>query len=169
MDGVPGGLLGPRHGALRAPHRRGRGHRLPRRAFVFRKSSSTLVQARFFGVLFASSSVITPFFFGAAVGAVASGRVPAERDGAALVGLALARPRSWGACWRWGRARGSRRSSWRRTATRGEQRLARYFALRAKVAGVVLGAVSLAGMLVLRSDAPTLASRLETWARRPWP
>ena len=47
-------------------------------AFVFRKSASTLGQARFFGVLFASSSVLTPFFLGAAVGAVASGRVPAR-------------------------------------------------------------------------------------------
>ena len=38
-------------------------------------------QARLFGVVFAGSSLITPFFLGAVVGAIASGRVPADGNG----------------------------------------------------------------------------------------
>lgn len=50
-------------------------------AFAFRKFSPTLAFARFYGFLFAISSVLTPFFFGTVVGAVASGRVPADGSG----------------------------------------------------------------------------------------
>ena len=47
--------------------------------FAFRKYAETYAQARLFGVIFAGSSLITPFFLGAVAGGVASGRVP--RDG----------------------------------------------------------------------------------------
>ncbi|HXA11162.1 MAG TPA: cytochrome d ubiquinol oxidase subunit II, partial [Mycobacterium sp.] len=47
--------------------------------FAFRKYAETYGQARLFGVIFAGSSLITPFFLGAVAGGVASGRVP--RDG----------------------------------------------------------------------------------------
>ena len=50
-------------------------------SFAFRKYAATLGQARLFGVVFAGSSLITPFFLGAAVGAIASGRVPADGGG----------------------------------------------------------------------------------------
>ena len=46
-------------------------------SFAFRKYAGTLRQARLFGIIFASSSFLTPFFLGAVAGAVASGRVPA--------------------------------------------------------------------------------------------
>ncbi|MER6970025.1 cytochrome d ubiquinol oxidase subunit II [Nocardioides sp. NPDC000445] len=49
--------------------------------FAFRKYSATLGQARLYGVIFAGSSLIAPFFLGAAAGAVASGRVPADGGG----------------------------------------------------------------------------------------
>lgn len=49
--------------------------------FAFRKYSATLSQARLHGAAFAGSSVVAPFFLGAAAGAVASGRVPAEGGG----------------------------------------------------------------------------------------
>lgn len=45
-------------------------------AFAFRKAVVATWQQRIFGAAFAFSSVITPFFLGAAAGAVASGRVP---------------------------------------------------------------------------------------------
>ena len=45
-------------------------------AFAFRKTVTQTWQRRIFGAAFAASSVITPFFLGAAAGAVASGRVP---------------------------------------------------------------------------------------------
>ena len=49
-------------------------------AFAFRKYSPTLRWAQTAGVVFAASSLLTPFFLGAIAGAVASGRVPAEGD-----------------------------------------------------------------------------------------
>ncbi|HWU31307.1 MAG TPA: cytochrome d ubiquinol oxidase subunit II [Marmoricola sp.] len=50
-------------------------------SFAFRKYAADLASARFFGIVFAFSSVITPFFLGAAAGAIASGRVPANGNG----------------------------------------------------------------------------------------
>jgi cytochrome d ubiquinol oxidase subunit II len=50
-------------------------------AFAFRKYSGTLAQARFFGAVFAGSSLIAPFFFGTIAGAIGSGRVPADGNG----------------------------------------------------------------------------------------
>lgn len=49
--------------------------------FAFRKYSPTLSQARFYGALFAGSSLIAPFFLGTVAGAIASGRVPADGQG----------------------------------------------------------------------------------------
>ncbi|MER6557119.1 cytochrome d ubiquinol oxidase subunit II [Streptomyces sp. NPDC001027] len=43
--------------------------------FALRKPTRRLAQRRVFGATFAVSSLLTPFFFGAALGAVASGRV----------------------------------------------------------------------------------------------
>ena len=45
-------------------------------AFAFRKSITTLGMRRFLGAAFAVSSLVTPYFLGAVVGGVASGRVP---------------------------------------------------------------------------------------------
>jgi cytochrome d ubiquinol oxidase subunit II len=45
-------------------------------AFAFRKTVVACWPRRAFGTVFATSSIITPFFLGAAAGAVASGRVP---------------------------------------------------------------------------------------------
>ena len=50
-------------------------------SFAFRKYSATLGQARLFGVTFAVSSILTPFFLGTVAGAIASGRVPLEGVG----------------------------------------------------------------------------------------
>jgi cytochrome d ubiquinol oxidase subunit II len=50
-------------------------------SFAFRKYSATLGQARLFGVVFAVSSILTPFFLGTVAGAIASGRVPLDGAG----------------------------------------------------------------------------------------
>jgi len=50
-------------------------------AFVFRKTAQELAGRRLLGALFALSSVVTPFFLGAALGAVVSGRVRVGRAG----------------------------------------------------------------------------------------
>lgn len=132
-------------------------------AFVFRKSSSTLGQARFFGILFASSSLITPFFFGAAAGALASGRVPLDGDvdpwtvwmnPTSILGGVLA----VGTC-AWLAAVFLAADA----ARDNEPELAESFTKRALLTGAVLGAVALAGIVVLETDAVTLADGLERW------
>ena len=104
--------------------------------------------------LFAASSVITPFFMGTVVGAIASGRVPV------------------------GNAAGDPWSSWLNPVSiligvlfvatgaylaavflitdarhAGDEDLERYFAARALVAALVTGAIAVAGIFVLRDDA----------------
>jgi cytochrome d ubiquinol oxidase subunit II len=49
--------------------------------FAFRKVTRPLAGRRLFGAAFASSSVLVPFFMGTAVGAVATGQVPAHGAG----------------------------------------------------------------------------------------
>ncbi|HYH61712.1 MAG TPA: cytochrome d ubiquinol oxidase subunit II [Solirubrobacterales bacterium] len=50
-------------------------------AFALRGEAATISEARVLGAVFALSSVITPFFFGAALGAVAAGEVPVGEAG----------------------------------------------------------------------------------------
>jgi cytochrome d ubiquinol oxidase subunit II len=50
-------------------------------AFAFRKFSTSYREAQLHGVVFAASSVITPFFLGMIAGAIASGRVPLDGTG----------------------------------------------------------------------------------------
>ena len=130
-------------------------------AFAFRKVATTFGAARWFGLLFAGSSVVTPFFLGTVVGGVASGRVPANGVGDAvrswlnptsLLGGALA----VGTC-AWSAAVLLAADS----ARSGEHALAAWFGRRALVTGVVVGALALVGVAVLRTDAPTLAHRLQ--------
>lgn len=49
-------------------------------AFAVRGEAATIAEARALGAVFALSSVLTPFFLGCALGAVASGQVPAGGD-----------------------------------------------------------------------------------------
>lgn len=129
-------------------------------AFVFRKSSTTLGEARWFGALFAVSSVITPFFLGAAAGAVASGRVPTEGNGdpwsswinpTSLLGGVLAV-----ATCAWTAAVLLTADAQRD----GESDLVEYFRRRSLVTGAVVGVVALVGVWLLETDSDTLASGL---------
>lgn len=128
--------------------------------FAFRKFSATVGQARLFGISFALSSVMTPFFLGAVAGAVASGRVPAEGNGDAwtswtgptsLIGglLAVLTCAFLAATFL---AADAERS--------GDADLAHLMGRRAFWSGLVTGAVALAAVLPLEADAPTLASGL---------
>lgn len=129
-------------------------------SFAFRKYSETLAQARLFGVIFAVSSIITPFFLGAVAGAIASGRVPADGTGdrwtswlnptsifggviaigtcAFLAGVFLA-------------ADAHRSHRWR---------LAEDLRQRALVVGVVTGLVVFAALVPILQDAPVLSDGL---------
>lgn len=130
-------------------------------SFAFRKYSETLGQARLFGVVFAASSIITPFFLGAVAGAIASGRVPLEGTGdrwsswvnptsffggliavgtcAFLAGTFLAAD----------------------AARSGQDRLAGEIRARALGVGVVTGVLVFAALVPIERDAPTLAEGLE--------
>jgi cytochrome d ubiquinol oxidase subunit II len=117
------------------------------------------------GFVFGASSIITPFALGAAIGAIASGRVPvgnAEGDlitswlnaTSILIGaLAVATAGYLAAVYLAGDA-----------ARSGEAALARAFRARALAMAVVAGALAVGGLLVLRSDARPLFDGLTSGA-----
>jgi cytochrome d ubiquinol oxidase subunit II len=126
-------------------------------AFALRGEAATIAEARLLGGVFALASVLVPFCLGAAVGGVASGRVPV------------------------GNAAGDELTSWTgptsifvgllavalgahvsavflgADSVRARQPdLVDAFRRRALGSGVVAGGLSLAGLLVMHSDAPDL-------------
>jgi cytochrome d ubiquinol oxidase subunit II len=126
-------------------------------AFAFRKSITTLGMRRFLGASFALSSLATPYFLGAVVGGVASGRVPpgiAAGDvvtswinptsvlGGVLAVLVCAYLAAVFLC------ADARRE--------GADDLAGQFRVRALGTAAVTGLVGLAGLFVLRADARRL-------------
>ncbi len=125
-------------------------------AFAYRKMAPTVPQARLYGALFASSSVVTPFLFGTIAGSLAAGRVPAVGDGdrwtswtgpTSLVGgtLAVLTCAFLAAVFLTAEAgRGD------------DDALTEACRHRALLAGVLTGGAALVGILPLRSDAPTL-------------
>jgi cytochrome d ubiquinol oxidase subunit II len=136
-------------------------------AFAFRKVSEELEHKRLFGAAFAVSSVLTPFFLGTVAGGIASGRIPP------------------------GIARGDLVESWwnptsilagllgvgvgaylaavflTRDAQRHAPELVEAFRRRALAAGLAVGALAAAGLLVVRSDAPPLYRELVHGAGLP--
>ena len=125
-------------------------------SFAFRKYAATLGQARLFGVVFAGSSLITPFFLGAAAGAIASGRVPADGRGDLFASWVTPTSLLSGAI-----AVGScaflagtflTADAFRAEKTALAERLRR----QTLGVGAVTGALVLAALLPLRADAPTL-------------
>jgi cytochrome d ubiquinol oxidase subunit II len=126
-------------------------------AFALKGEAATIAEARALGATFAISSVLVPFCFGAAVGAIAAGEVPV------------------------GNAAGDEWSSWTGSVPlligalavatgahiaavflgadshrAGRPELVRAFRARALGSGVVAGALSLAGLVVVRSELPGL-------------
>lgn len=129
--------------------------------FAFRKYTRPLAGRRAFGATFALSSVITPFFLGTALGAIASGRVPAGNAAgdpwtswlnptSLLVGcLAVATGAFVAAVFLVAAAR-----------RHGDADLEHYFRRRALAVGIVAGGLSIAGLFVLGADAPALYAGL---------
>jgi cytochrome d ubiquinol oxidase subunit II len=126
-------------------------------AFALRGQAATIREARVLGALFASSSVLIPFCLGAALGGIASGRVPVGNAAgdpwsswlnptsilAGVVGIVTGAHLA--AVYLTG---DSRRA--------GQEDLVRAFRARALATGVLAGAIALAGLLVVRSDARPL-------------
>jgi cytochrome d ubiquinol oxidase subunit II len=134
-------------------------------AFALRGQAATMREARVLGALFASSSVLIPFFLGAAIGGIASGRVKVGNAAgdpisswlnptSALIGvIAVASGAYLAAVFLAGDSR------------RAEQpALVRAFRARALGAGAVTGILALGGLLVLREDARDLYDGLTSGA-----
>ncbi|MBF8191771.1 cytochrome d ubiquinol oxidase subunit II [Nonomuraea sp. K274] len=137
-------------------------------AFAFRKVSTELWQRRLFGATFAFSSVATPFFLGTAAGAIASGRVPPGIARGDLVGSWLNPTSLVAGALAVGTAAYLASVYLARDAQRtGDAALTEAFRNRALGCGIVVGALSAAGLLVLRADAPALFTELTTGRAMP--
>jgi cytochrome bd ubiquinol oxidase subunit II len=125
-------------------------------AFALRGEAATISEARLLGATFALASVLIPFFLGATIGAVASGQVPAEGGGDAIsswtgatsifIGvLAVASGAYVAAVFLAADAERSDLTD-----------LVRAFRVRALGAGVIAGALAIAGLFVVHEDARPL-------------
>lgn len=129
-------------------------------SFAFRKYSSTLGQARVFGAIFAASSLITPFFLGAAAGAVASGRVPAGGNGDVL-GSWLHPTSLFGGAIAVGTCAFLAGTFLTADALRsGHVDLSEKLRTKTIVVGITTGIVVFAALVPIRHDSPTLSDRL---------
>lgn len=136
-------------------------------AFAFRPVVGTDRGRRITSAIFAASSVLTPFFLGAAAGGIASGRVSLEPGGGDLIGSwlnptsALVGVMAVSVCAYLAAVflvADARRL--------GLDDLATTFLRRATVAALVTGGLAALGIVVLAVDAPVLANEL---TRRGWP
>jgi cytochrome d ubiquinol oxidase subunit II len=125
--------------------------------FAYRHATTGFAARRAFGAAFAISSVLTPFFLGAALGAVASGQVPL--DGATGDPIAS----WWNVPGVYAGVLAVAACGWlaavylTNDARRlGAADLERYFTRRALVAGAVTGMVAISGLVVAGDDIPEL-------------
>jgi cytochrome bd ubiquinol oxidase subunit II len=132
--------------------------------FAFRKELTRLPWQRATGAIFAFSSVLTPFFLGTVVGAIATGVVTADASRAnldawtsptALLGglVFVAACGYLAAVYLTQEAR-----------NRGDLRMQAYFTRRGQVAAVVAGMLSLAGLAALHGSDPAAYARLTSRA-----
>jgi len=138
-------------------------------AFAFRKASTQLWQQRLFGATFAFSSLVTPFFLGTVAGAIASGRVPPGIATGDLVGswvnptaiasgaLAVVTAAYLAAVYL---TRDAERA--------GDATLVSEFRRRALGTGMVVGVLSVVGLVVLAADAPELYTELTAGRALPF-
>lgn len=128
--------------------------------FAFRKASITLSTRRVFGVTFAASSVLTPFFLGSVVGGVASGRVPATGTGSLVSSWANPTSMLGGVLAVVVCAFLAAVYLTADAAAQGLDDLTAYFRSRAIASGVVAGIVAAVGVAVLHADASRLFAHL---------
>ncbi len=128
--------------------------------FAFRKYAPSLRYARLAGIVFASASLVTPFFLGAIAGAVASGRVELAGDAApfevwlgptSILGGILAIATSTFLA---GVLLAAEASSL------DDHTLAAELRTKSLIGGGITGAIALVGIPVILTDAETLADGL---------
>ena len=128
--------------------------------FAFRKSIEGLSGRRAAGATFAISSLLTPFFMGTVVGAVAAGNVPADGNGDAFSSWLQPLPLLVGALFVVGGAYLAAVFLIGDAHRAGEPEMERYFEHRALGAAVVAGALAVVGIFVLNSEAGYVHDRL---------
>src|SRR5260370_16088604 len=124
--------------------------------FAFRKEVETLHWQRLFGATFAFSSLIAPFFMGTVIGAIASARVPANPAHTDLPVRTGPTSLPIGALFVAVCAYLAATFLTREANRRGDDRLLRYFAWRAAVAGAGSGGLLLATLLEIHGSNPAL-------------
>ena len=124
--------------------------------FAFRKEVEALHWQRLSGFAFAFSSLIVPFFMGTVIGAIASGRVPANPTHTDLAVWTGPTSLLIGALFVAVCAYLAAVFLTEEASRRGDDRLRRYFARRAAISGAISGALSLATLLEVRHSAPAL-------------
>jgi cytochrome bd ubiquinol oxidase subunit II len=126
-------------------------------AFALRGEAATIAEARALGAAFALSSVLVPFFLGAAVGGIASGRVPVgNATGDALTSWWNATSVLVGALTVAAGAHLAAVFLAADSVRAGQPDLVRAFRARALGSGLAAGALAIAGLLVVREDAGSL-------------
>jgi cytochrome d ubiquinol oxidase subunit II len=126
-------------------------------AFAVRGEAATIGEARALGATFALSSVIVPFFFGATVGAVATGQVPSPEGGGDPIDSWTNLPSIYTGVLAVATGAYLAAVFLAADAVRaGLPDLVRAFRVRALGAAAVAGGLAIGGIFVLREDAPGL-------------
>jgi cytochrome bd ubiquinol oxidase subunit II len=128
--------------------------------FAFRHTAQRLRMRQLTGALFAASSLITPFFMGTVVGAVATGQVPVHPAGNVLAAWTSPTAILTGFLFVAACAYISAVYLVLEARQRERQDLMRYFSLRATAAGVLTGALAGGALGELSSSAPYVYGRL---------
>jgi cytochrome bd ubiquinol oxidase subunit II len=128
--------------------------------FAFRKEITRLPWQRAAGATFAFSSLLTPFFMGTVVGAIAAGAVPANASHASLA--AWTSPTALLTGFLFVAACGYLAAVYLvvEAGRRGDRPMQSYFTRRGQAAAIVAGALSLAALAALHSSDPALYGRL---------
>jgi cytochrome bd ubiquinol oxidase subunit II len=128
--------------------------------FAFRHTAQRMRVRQFTGATFAASSLITPFFMGTVVGAVATGQVPVHPTGNVLAAWTSPTAILTGFLFVAACAYVSAVFLVLEARQRGRHGLMRYFALRATVAGAVTGGLAGATFGELSASSPYVFHRL---------
>jgi cytochrome d ubiquinol oxidase subunit II len=128
--------------------------------FAFRKEVRGLTAQRALGAVFALSSLLTPFFMGTVIGAMAAGKIPANASHASLSSWTNATSLLIGVLFVSACAYLAAVYLVGEAARRGDVVLDGYFTRRAQTSGVVTGALSLATLFELHNSNVVLFNRL---------
>jgi cytochrome bd ubiquinol oxidase subunit II len=128
--------------------------------FAFRKEITRPFWQRAAGATFAFSSLLTPFFMGTVIGAIATGAVPANASHASLA--AWTSPTALLAGFLFVVACGYLAAVYLtgEAEHRADRRMQAYFTRRAQAGAIVAGALSLAALAELHTSNPLLYARL---------